>query len=680
MSLLDDPNLQTTTHTKFTGPNLLVDADDDAQDVEYVLGHVRTRRGFDIAFYPSSSAPGRAISTMINWFTARFQRLVYFSPATQTLYQRNLLLTSTDPAAETTIVATVTPSALGAVHSQAGYRLITAFFRADSSTNDIVPVGPGYIWNGLESEKLFPRPLLATDVASWIFTEPSTGVVTAGRHYYGLLLVSKNGAETRPGPAGIADLQFDYLVAPTHVATGGANLNMAITATWPTWAAQAWPIMTPVDNPNRWFKVPTPDGLPYGVPGGSSFLLNITLDLSDVTLTGTSDTDLIEDGQFDILSQDASGDGPVSPYLTTAFGRRTVYAIEDLAPDGASLTSALLISDPSQPQRLSRAYHLIYLPEFRQISTMFTIGTTLYVLGPGWTYAFSDNGGYPTQWVEPRRVSGSIGSRFPYGFAANDALNYAWVANSAGLYRLESGIYPDLPASYNQTPVWRQINFHASPESLKVVEDSARRLVMVAAPVGEGQIVPNRILVWDFTQGTHPDRIRYCGAWIIQQGDYDPGAIAMVNNPQANRLETWLGRALVAGPVLRQKYDPQDGLDGFDPDLYSDDGIGIQSRYRFSSLWELQTGPALFVALAIRIRGIGQTILKIFSLDQTNEQTLPGVDLSPVTGTAPSRLWTRFINKQTESASLEISSSGQPGTFFLLSMVKIWWARWMTFR
>jgi hypothetical protein len=675
MSILD--GLPSTDHTNFSGPNLLSDEEDVrsphgllARDVEYTTGQVRTRRGFATAFTPNSPT-GRIISSMVHWATARFNRLLYFCPDEGKVYQRNLLST-----AEVQVLSSI--SALGATFARAGYRLYLAFYRGDTTTGSIVGAAPGYSWDGAEAFQLFGRPLTTTDLVSWDFTEPNSGVVTAGRHYFGLIIISKTGHETRPGPANSA-AEFDYNIAPTFVSSGDKNLNLAIRAVWPTHAAQVHLIMTPETNPNRWFKIP---GAIYGVPGGSDFTINATINLSDVTLTGTAASDLVEDGQFDILTQDGTGLAPIEPSHVAAFNRRMVYVYEDLAPDGSGRTAALLISDPSNPERLSRARHQIYLPEFRPPTCLFTLGGILYTAGPSYTYAFSDNGAYPVQWSEPRTVSGSIGTPFPEGVAANEALNYAWVADSGGLYHLEAGVYPSLPASNLQTPEWRKINFSAPPNALKVIEDPGRRLVMVAVPHGPGQSIANRLMVWDFSRGTTPDKIRYCGHWHIADGQVDIGALALVINPTNAQKEVWLAPATVAGSVLRQKYDPLDGESSTDTLLYSDDvgsatPVGIKSYYRFGPLFPITMGPSQLIALGMRLRGLGPGIPSIFSLDQTNETALPPIpELHP----GPGRLYVRGCNKQSEGASFQISNSGEAGTFFILSLIRAYWQRWMDLR
>jgi len=693
MSVLN--GVPSVTHTVFDGSSPLSDEEDVkdphclyCQDVEFVPGQARTRRGFGQAFIPQSDsvATGVAVSTFINWLESVFNRLIYFAPAVSSgsVIQRDL-----NTSVETSIYTGLSTT-LGCAYCTAGYWILIAFFKSHSTTKNVIGAANAIAWDGAIATKLFPRPLVSTDMTSgggfgtgvnagFAYTEPSAGLVTVGKHYFGIILTSTAGAENPPGPGNSTTGSFLYSIAPYFTSAGGKNLVIQVRATWPVGAAYAQLIMTPVTNPAAWYKVP---GQINGVPSGTTFTITFTVDLSDVTLTGTSDADVVAAGYFSILAQLPDGTGPITPALVASFNNRVVYSAQDLAPDGVSLTSTMFISEISKPQWITRQYHQIYLPEFLPISAFFVNGNILYVLGPQWTFAYGDNGLYPVQWASPRTVSRSIGTTFPYGVANNSTLNYAWVADSSGLYQMQGGFYPALPASYYQTPDWLQINFSAPSNTLFVVEDPNRRMVLVAAPVGAAQTTTNKILAWDYTDGVTPDKIKYCGMWSIKAGAYNIGGIGVVYNQSKACKELWMARQNLATPplvtnFLRQKYAPADATDNYQSAIYDDDGIGIDARYRFGPLAPMDTGPTTSIAASARIRGNGTATLTAYSMDQSAPLTL-----SPITNMVakPARWFMRFFDKQSESISLEVGNTVVAGNFWVVAAIKYWYNRWMEMR
>src|SRR4051812_11404026 len=114
MAFLDE--LPSIEHSKFTGPNLLVDEEDVkdpdglfSKDVEYLDGQVRTRRGFAEAINPN-----KVIPFLYNWLESQFNRLLYYSPPAGTMYLYDLVTGSTAP------IVTGLTTAIGATVAKAG--------------------------------------------------------------------------------------------------------------------------------------------------------------------------------------------------------------------------------------------------------------------------------------------------------------------------------------------------------------------------------------------------------------------------------------------------------------------------------------------------------------------------------------------------------------------------------
>jgi hypothetical protein len=672
----DLDGLESRQFTDFSGPNTLLDEEDiqapeclAGKNIEFLPGQVRTRRGFAQAFNPTLQ-----ISSFFNWVQQKYNRLIYFHSGT-TVMSRDLIAGGADK----TVISGLT--ARGMVAVQAGYRVFMAFFSKDASTGFPTGAAQARVWDGTETggvpnvEALYPRPFKSTEV-SFTLTEPGAGEVSKGLHYFGILVYSYGGGITPPGPANSTNLSFSYLNAPSFTASGSKNLNLklTVTGTWPAWAASVQVIMTPVSNPNRWFAVP---GAVAALPRGGTADVNILFDVSDTTLTSSSDLDVVNAGYFSLLTQDASNNGPFSPHCLIGYNQRLVAMFQDLGPDGIASVTALAISNIYQPHWITRAKHILYLPEFRQGTTGFTLANILFICGPSWTYAFTDNTQEPVLWSQPRMVSATIGTPFTRGVLANPTRGWAWIADSSGLYYFEGGKFPEIPASYEQEGDWKSINFAAPPEALVIAEDTNRRLIMVMAPVGTGQLVANKILVWDYTTGKAPGKIKYCGMWDIMAGAYLLGHIGEVYSPTTGQKEIWISRASTNGKVLRQMHAPVDAATVDSAALYNDDSVGIDSSYTFGPMWGVSEGPDDHVAINIRARGQGTANLTAYSLGLSEPQTIvPTITLS----TSPVQRFQRWMNKQSEALSIKIDNGATAGAFFVLSAIKVWRSKWMSSR
>jgi hypothetical protein len=679
-SLLDDCEQQVTTN--FFGPNQIVDEEDlsepaaiSSRNTGFNEGMVQVpRKGFDEVWNPAAK-----ITTLYNWIQQQYNRLIYLNRTAGTVVSRDLA-TSTN----TTVVAS---AAVAVAFAQAGYRLYMAFFNATAGGVSQAKVWDGTLTTGVPNiEAVFQRPLNTSDLTgsgNWgTFTEPLAGTVTAGEHFFALVITTWNGYQTAPGPL---DSGSTLLIPESFTSAGSKNLQLVINpaTVWPSWVNTVQLAMTPVANPDRWFLVPQAVAT---VARGTNFTVTYTVDLDDATLVGEATE--ITNTLFDLYHQATSGGGPTSPHFICGYGTRTVYLTRFVGPDGLSLIGTILISDPAKPQYIILGENDLNLPEGRDCLTAFVLGNTLYVCGPSWTYAISDNKQTPTNWGEWRLIDGAIGSPFIKGVQANPTAGYAWVADHNGLFYFTGSTFRNVggaavPASYEQTPDWNRINFAAAQDTLEVIDDSRNRIVMVKCAL-DGATVATHILAWDYTNGTQIGQIKYCGPWCIgsystavSAPTYGVGALAVVQNQTTKIKEVWIARGDAAGNVKRQKSIEAGDATTTDPSaLYDDDNLGIDGAYNFLAVSQAQNGVQQQVGAHVRLRGMGQVNITARSLDQLNP-----IELAPISASdnsmTPGRRWLRTMNKQSECCSYEFDNGATVGAFFYLAVIQAYFKPWL---
>ena len=472
---------------------------DFCRNVEMQLNEqASVRRGFAAAFNP-----GKSVTSMYNWILAAANRLAYYNRTDGNVTLRNL---STN--VETNILTGL--SAEYAEFASLGSRIAIA-----QATTAGAGAAQARIWDNATApataDKAFEPPL-ATTAMSFSTSEPSSGTVSKGVHNLAVVFTTRTGYETRPSPVvagfgssgSIADIRPNVFTA-----SGNKNLRVSIspTTTWPVSFVSAALLITTVQNGARYFFAP---GITAAVTGGGAGTVTFPdFNLPDVVLGSSSSVEAVTASKdyFGLYSQDSSGNGPFSPFKVIGYSDRCVYLMT--LSDG---TSGAFVSNKNTPQWITLANHLIQLEEKRQIITGFVLGDTLFLLGPSWTYGTSDNTSLPITWAPAKQVDGRIGTPSVFGVAANSSLGYAWVADSTGLYLFQGGYYARLPISHLNTSDWERINWTAAQATLQVLDFPARKMVLVKAPL-DGSSSANKILAWDYSQGTGWDQVNYCGLW-----------------------------------------------------------------------------------------------------------------------------------------------------------------------
>ena len=623
-----------------------------AKNVEYIPGQVRTRRGFGLFKTISIEA-----NRIFNWIVGDFNRILYFSKnggSPKVAYQ------GLDPALSLADVVTgLSATAADAVFSPFGSRLFMAFLKAGGDGVNVAKV-----WNGLFSGATSP---LVDDVFQAppdegagagdygvTYAEPGAGVVTAGEHNFAVIFRTRNGYQTKA-----------KALSTAKTAAGSLNLTVTLdpVTTWPASINGVRLAISTVQSPAQYIFV----GEFYVITGGSSTNIVITVNLSDTAIASLIDANDATDWFSLITNSDASA--PDTPVSIVDYGNRMVWIADILDTEILADVSSIYISNPDEPQWITADRHLVFLPGRRRARAQFVLFDLLYVLGPSWTYAFVDNGDFPSTWARPTLVDNRIGALSQNGVTTNASRGVAWVANRDGLYAFQGGSFPQLPASYRQTPDWERINW-TNTTQVQVIDDGINDTVRVIVPL-DSATEPSHIMSFDYKEGVGWWQIRYSLDNIASE---EPACGEVVLNPATNASEFMVGDASTAGLILRQK----SALYG-DSSLYNDNSAGISSAYRTPPLPGYSHAPLEHRAMHLRIGGSaasGQTVtIKVFNANQVRSLTLEPIANFPE-GEDPETTFLRLFRMESEAAILEIACA-TADRYFILSQVIYYYTGWL---
>lgn len=567
-----------------------------ARNVAYEANQVATRTGF-----ANFMAVSGAVTAMFNWVysdpTFGPQNYLFRYEAGYGGIRNTNLLTMTD-------YATYVQAAYGAKWANAGSRVYMTTFDAFQSG-----VGNGQVFSLLGQDVLFARPMLTTEVAmtSSVFAFGS-GNLTPGTRKVGFIMTTKNGFTGRPAPATAdSSLTFVPITVTTTVTNKTATITITPVGTWPSYSATIQLIATTTTNQARYFFVP---GASYAAPGGSTFAVTITLNISDDDLVGRNPVEAT--GFFNWLTQGYLGTPPFSPSTLFEAGNRMIYLCNN-----STFGQCAFISEPNNYQAITADQHIFYLPGQKRVVTGFAIRNSIIFLGPNWTYAAHDNGRQPVTWAAPQLVDAAIGTLSIYGVDVNASQGIAWVASVNGLYRYYGGSYDALPVSYYVTADWLRINW-AAPNAVQVSDNASQKIVSVLAPL-DGATTPTHWLTWDYTNGTTAETIKYS---INNKNDVNPSSMLTVQNPASKALETWVGPS-AAGSIQRQTAETEAFAfrDGSSPiDAVYETGI-FPGKSGSAQIWQHH-------GCLIRAFGSGTLAISAFSLDKVRSYAMAPIVLT----------------------------------------------------
>ena len=671
MSLILDS--QYVDWSNFSGANLINDEEDIREpaaifnkNCEFVEYNLQTRRGFKEVWNP-----GKFIRVLYNWIQQQYNRLMYLD-SDNNFVARDLA----GVIPEQVIIAGVTADTM--TFAQAGFRLYMAFSDANGNGVSQAQVWDGTFTDALPNvEAVFQSPLQVSQLLpvgpTWAaFTEIDlgTGAVTAGPHSFLIVVQTWNGYQVAPGP-----VTSGTPIPAVFTASGNNDLQITIApqTTWPLWVNSIQIAMTTADNPDRWFLVPsTNGGGPNAVARGGTIPVTFDISIDDVTLTGGGPTE-ITNTLFNLYN------GNTQPQCIGSINNRLFYITRFLGPDGFSLESTILVSEPNAPQYVTLANHILNLPETRDCVTGFALGASLYLLGPSWTFSFSDNLQAPVDWAPPIEVSKQIGSPFIRGVSVNQGKGYAWVADHTGLFWFDGSVYAAKAASYEQEPDWDRINFAAPQSSFRVVESVTDRLVIVRCAI-DGATKSNALLVWDFTNGVVPGKISYCGIWDFTSAE-DIGDIEIVQAATLKIKEVWasFGDGASTGDVQRQmSIEAGDATEANPQPMFNDNGNGIDWSYSVLTITrgKAKVGPLNILGIEIRERGGGQINVSFSGLDET--YTFPMLPIRATENSMkPGQRYLRLVDAQSELGIFTFDNGAVPGAFAYISWLRSYYTPWV---
>ncbi len=624
-----------------------------AKNVEYGPGLVKTRPGT----YSKSDANVVSPNSLISWYNpaANKSYLAWVRPGAQALY------TAPYDGASTTYSIGVTFGYYGALAPYGDklyLSLVDINMNAAEGFSYVIPTdalpGPYQAARGPLSTAQFSISQVATPVASGM---------TAGTRYYAVRFITKSGYITRPGPlqAGIYGKTYSTVDLAYFLSANAANDSIVITltpaTTWPADIVGAVLLVTTTNNLARLLYAPVANAAI--TPGSATPVSFTALAVADGVLAQQSDALDAEQ----LWSRDVVANPPFHPRYMFAAGDRMVYL---LGKSNNIPGPGIVISEPGSPETFSLDFHLRALPSNLEPITGFYYQGGIYILGHNFTYVFTDTGGYPVTWPNPRLVSGSIGTSV-FGGISVDPSGNCLVAHQSGFYLFQGGQYATLPISYYQEAEWSDIIWAkaGTPQPFGIVEDRANQRIYVCCHTNTNGYC---LYVWDYIEGITPDRVKF-SIWTFPTG-YDPTSITLVQNfgdAVSSLIRNHLWIATPAGKFLLQKE-----LGNANP--YTDDGNIIDSRYRGPYLpFDSPYLVNYHAGLEVRVLGSGILTPRAYGYDDVRSQVLSPITLS----TSPGLAYTRLMDLRNEGCSVEFrSGSGQgsvAGDYFQISGWDQYW-------
>lgn len=464
------------------------------------------------------------------------------------------------------------PGAYGATVVEAADRLYvstyTSAFTGASETRILFPfAGAGY--DNISNAFMGPMSEVPT------FTEPFGGLVTAGLHKWGYIVTSRSGAQLKPSPYTAA-----IFTPPSFTAAGDTTVQMQVSAVWPDDAMFISPIMTTIENLEKFFIVP---GLELAVMPGVLYPVQFQISITDEVLeaTATELTDL-----FGYMTQNIDGTGPFSPFNLAQLGRRVAYFVQN----------KVYISDQDDFERVTEDQHVLQLPGERYVVTACQIRGVNYFFGPKWTYAAVDNEDVPVLWAAPYAVSLGQGTSAIHGVCVNTTGDMAWVANEYGLWEFHGG-YDAIPVSDMNEPEWRRINWGLAQTTLWIVDDPIGQRVMVYAPM-DGATQNSHRLTWSYARGRGPTQVDFSIDTLAA------GSACMVRETTSQRSRLWHGPN-AATPILIE-----------DSTAFADNGVPITSIWESGEVFkrrkEASSIDMKVQTVEAKIKGVGMLRTRVY--------------------------------------------------------------------
>lgn len=323
-------------------------------------------------------------------------------------------------------------------------------------------------------------------------------------------------------------------------------------------------IMTRADNPNIQYFIPTDtqsgsvgtQPVPYNTPATLTFVASI----SDEDMANSLAGDTAQ-ANFNLLAQDAAGNGPFNPNFVVAYGNRMCYGVG----------TTMYASDINNPQQIAADLNAVRMQNQRKMGAAFQLpgNTNFYITGDQWTGYVTDTGDYPSTWAPPVGVSDILGAPFQNCVCAQTGGNWVWIVTSAGPY-LYDGTYGEQPITYlysgyapDESPIgWKRVNWNAA-YAIQIKDNVKESKLYIAVPL-DGATEPNFMFCIDYLQGKTFDT---CDISLDVYNPAQFSSIGIVKEIATGTANLWIGPA-AAGNVRR-----------VDVATHNDEGLAIDSYW-----------------------------------------------------------------------------------------------------
>jgi hypothetical protein len=611
-----------------------------AQNVRFINRQFGTRYGFGPAFTYADSVANNFPVGMFNWTSELGNYLVWARGATggsNALFLANISANPT-PTVTSLPMSATTLGFSAPVFATAGPRLYVSQWCTNTNTasaSTIATAGPAYVVTQTSGtfniDKIIPGPPTNTQVPNGTFSEPTSGIVTAGVHSFGVRMQHRSGFLGRPGPdSSTTTNPTPQTFTPwTFTSSGGKNLQWTFTPSspWPADVIGVQLVMNTVANPNQYLLVP---GVTATVVGGAMTSVTFTVNIDDGSLvSGAAANDCT--ASLNWYTASATGQAYMQCAGVWNFGNRMFYLSQLPDPNGNNYW-VVFASDPYEYQQISLDQHLIQLPNQLQIAGLFNYQGSIYLGGPHWTYYTQDNGQTPVNWMQPQLVDGLHGIAAPNCVQTAASGLYVWVADKTGLYQF-TGSYPVLPISYNQTDKWLAQTF-PSIYICMVDDPIGKRLILTAGPGFLG--------VWDYTAAIDPYFTRYA-QFQMNNGLTTTSSATLVQNTLFSSVsiglslpEVWMVNSNFGSPSTY--YFQREKNPTYDTNVYRDEGSSAGTQ-----IINLRYDPPIFpvpggeydylthVGCKIRVTGSGGLIVLVSGFEGPSAATItlnPSISLA----------------------------------------------------
>lgn len=490
------------------------------------------------------------------------------------------------------------------------FSMTTFFGRAFISPHDGVEGLPNqyvYIYDGTVCRRaggFSPTGFLS------VRTSGFSGFVEAGTHLFAVSFETASGFITKPGPE-------HYTV---YSAPGGFKVDIDNIPLGPAGTVARRLLATKVADPyfgdedNQEF---------FFIPGG-----RIPDNLSTIHTVDFFDADLQATADHLFFQRESI---PACLHLSSYKNRLVA-----LNYDGGN--SIALISEAGDPESFSEIDGFIVVDPASSdtLRTSIEFRSVLYFLKGFHISGVSVVEGLsPAEWA-PEAVDFGVGSDV---FGVQRIIDKEGANDDKFLMATRSGLaifnglvqHPDLTWAIEH--YWKRINFDAA-NKIQVFNDPSRNILYVALPL-DGYVLPNVILIGDYSRGLDPINIRW-SPWTFPFIDFCI-TVDIVNAATVLRIGSKEGVVF-----------------NYPSEIYNDEGNAINSYFETSHL-KLDDSSAQLHAAALRIHGRGEGELQasLMNQDATKTQVLANTILDP----APGLDYTRRANFTNERVFVRLGTS-----------------------